>query len=602
MKDWDHKKKDCRDCRKGRCDRSHDKKCKKKICFGHWDQPRAPKCPYPCKFEECNFDEIPTGSIYFAEHWDLYGAQRSGASKQKYSLIGIVLQLSDKRSSDCKKKPYVLTVMYGQRVKLYELCHLVNHPLIISQAVRPKFRACNKCVDKEQEEYLIKVACEYLGKPFEENSAQIARSIFDIPASNPNECSYVDTELVYRILYQAALLGDCCPKDTPKEHCLQKCSKFDKESCSCESDPCKCKSKKPCEKTCCGYSSSSTEECPPCDKIDCYRASAVSICDFLTGDNLDLRWYASLTPVYTACLDPCKRSEAVDQAFAQQMRSVTKNLRDLVGCWLGGDSFCYWKGNSCSPCERRSSYCGKELPEKACKEESSYAPVKKYNCKQKHENPCDQRCDTVLCRNAETIMITLLTAIDQLINIENPGSANGTITYRAVEGNLLIAYFQRVIDFLSSVCNSPCEKLSFTPESTSYVTYTVGNLLQTSQVPLYGFKPKCEQDICEGAQLAINNLKTVVEQLVMPLNTGTQVAPRLIQGDLMVLYFQTVLDYLASLCGKKARALVYPVSTQYVTYTVSPLMSPFAPESQSCQGGNSFQLFTQLVSQLGNNI
>lgn len=597
MKDWGYKKKDCKDCRKGSCDRSHGKDCKKIYCFGDWDNPRPPKCPYPCKFEECNFDEIPTGSLYFAEHWDYYGALRSGASKQKYSLIGIVLQLSDKRDKhDCKTKPYVLTVKYNGVVRLFQLCDLMNDPLIISQAVRPKFRACNKCVDKEQNDYLYKIAREYLGKPFEENSPQIARSIFDIPASNPNECSYTDTELVYRVLYRAALIGDCCPEETTKEYCMKACKQSE---CSCNSDPCKC-NKKPCEKTCCAYSSS-TAECKPCDKIDCYRASAVSICDFLTDNNLDLRWYAPLVQVYTSCVDPVKRSEAVNHAFAQQMRQVTKNVRDLVGCWLGGDSFCYWKGNSCSPCEKRSSYCGKEVTKKH--ESSSCAVVKKYDCKKKHDHACDQRCDTVLCRNAENMMVTLLLVIEQLINLDNPGSAGEAgIIYRLTDGNLLVAYLQRVIDFMSSICNDTCEKISFSVPSTSYVTYTVGNLLEVPQIPLMDLKVNCEEDICEGARLSIDALKTIAEQLIMPNNTGSQTAPRAIRGDLLVLYFQSVLDYLASLCGKKARQLTYPsVSVQYLSYSYKPLMSPFAPEVPDCDSSDSYALFNKLVSKLGNN-
>jgi len=596
MKDFECEKKDCGDrYKKGDRYRSRDKKCKdEKICFGHWGEPRDPKCPFPCKYEECNFDEIPNGSIYFAEHWDLYGAVRSLAAKQRYSLIGIVLQLCDGKKKETKK-PYVLTVMYDQRVKMYPLCQLVNDPLIMSQLVRPKFRACNKCVDREQDEHLVKLARHYLGAPFEENSPQVARSIFDIPASNPNTCSYTDTELVYRILFEAGLLGDCCPKDEPKKQCLQKC----KPDCDQSSDSCECKSKKPCDKTCCG-SSSSSAECPPCNKVDCYRASSVSICDFFTADNLDLRWFAAPVGVYTACLDACKRTEAIDNAFAHQKNKVVGNIRDLVGCWLSGDSMAYWKGNSCSPCGRRSSFCGKEISD-----DSSHREKRK--CGKEHADPCNKRCDSVLCRNAETAMLTLLQVVGQLINTETPGSPQ---TYRVVDGNLMVAYFQAVLDFLASICEADCVKLNYSPKSTSYVYYVVGSLVQQNSVsPLQGFSVDCDENICDGAQRAIITLKTVVDQLVMPTMTGSAETPRQIQGDLMVVYFQAVLDYLASLCGKKALRLQYsPLTTQYVTYTVSPLTSPFAPEPKCgpCKGVkvdlNDYELYQQLVSQMGNNI
>lgn len=595
MKDWDSEKSSRGGRRERRRDRSRDK-CKEKICFGHWGQPTDPKCDYPCKFEECNFDEIPDGSLYFAEHFDLYGAIRAGAAKQKYSLIGIVLQLSGKASGG-KKKPYVLTVMYDQTVKLYPLCDLVNNPLIFSQAVRPRFRSCNKCVDKDINRYLGKVAGRYLSSPFEENSPQIARSIFDIPASNPNDCSYTDTELVYRILFEAALLGDCCPKSEPKEYCIQKCSKFDEKDCSCESDPCSCKPKKPCEKTCCSYDSSSTAECPPCDKVDCYRASAVSICDFLTGEHLDLRWfYTKPIPVYTACLDPCDRSKAVDRAFAQQSRKVVGNIRDLVGCWLANDSFAFWKGNSCSPCGRQSDFCGKEVQKKVCEESSS----SKYSCKGKHENPCDQRCDSTICRNAETTAQILLQVVNQLINVNSPGGPSGDeIIFRVVEGNLMIAYFQRVLDFLVSICDEPCERLNFSPASTTYVTYSInGNLLAN---PFAGMNFNCEKDICEGAKESIRLLKVLVNQLVMPRYPGTSTEPRVIEGNLLVSYFQAILDYLASICKRKASRLTYPSTVQYVSYTVSPLSSPFQPvkpEGCSSETDDSFLLFNKLISKM----
>jgi len=180
-----------------------------KVCFGYWGEPRDLKCKPPCIYEYCNFDEIPTGSLYFAEHWSLYGSLRSLAAKQRFSLIGIVLQL---RGKGCKPEPYVLTVLYGENVKLIKLKDLSEDPLIISQQIRPKLRTCSKCLAREQRTYLIKVARRFYGKPFETDKAQVARSIFAIPAANPNECSYTDTELTYRILYESALLGNCCPE------------------------------------------------------------------------------------------------------------------------------------------------------------------------------------------------------------------------------------------------------------------------------------------------------------------------------------------------------------------------------------------------------
>lgn len=606
-------------CNKARYrDRSRDRDCKedRKKCYGYWGEPRDPKCPFPCKYEECNFDEIPHGSLYFAEHWDLYGAIRSLAAKQKYSLIGIVLQLSDKNDGKCKKKPYVLTVMYDQVVRLYPLCQLVNDPLVINQLVRPKYRTCNKCTDREQDEYLMKIARKYLRAPFETNSPQVARSIFDIPASNPNECSYTDTELVYRILYEAALIGDCCPKDDAKIQCMQKCSKFDVESCSCDSDPCKCKSKKPCDKSCCA-SSSSSADCPPCDKVDCYRASSVSICDFFTADNLDLRWYAGKIPVYTACLDACKRTEAIDRAFSQQKNKVIGNIRDLVSCWLSGDSMAYWKGNACSPCGKESPFCGKESPRCDPCEKPKCAPCEKPKCapceKPKCEEPkcyevpkCadeSESCPTTLCKNSTVAMATLGQVIGQLVNPTAPGTLENP---RVLAGDLMLLYFQSVLDFLSCLCGDKCEKLKY-PATTQFLTYTYTPTVGVAfPNPLQGCSADSEEEICRGSKLAILALKTIIDQLVNPLVPGTLASPRPVEGNLLIAYFQYVLDYLALLCKKVAPRLTFPATTQFITFSIVPLVAPTPAPAPClpCQGGagagDQFSAFNELIANFEN--
>lgn len=450
----DRKKKDC-----------DDKCCKEaKKCFGYWGVPRELKCGVPCQYDQLRFKDIPNGSIYFAERWDAYGALRSLASAQKWSLIGIIVQIGRNRQ---ESQPHVFTVFYNKTVALIPLVELMQDPLVISQGVRSKLRACNSCAEADQVRFLTRVIRRYLGAPFESNGAQVARSIFDIPAINPNEDSYVDTELVYRVLFESALIGNCCPPNEIPDCPIQKCSQFD--DYSVESSACTL----PCDKKCCESSSSST--CNPCDKVDVYRASSVSICDFITADYLDMRWYYPMASIYTEPMDACRREIAINQSFAQDGPCLLMNIRQLVTLWQSGFSFPNWKTNKCNPCEPIKLDCGEKKC--GCKKETvesceSVVPeslasivssaIKPEQCDSVKPEPCKEKkdcpknaCDKINCNATQqevlAVIATLQSAVNQLLT-------NGPLVGN--NGNLLFAYFQSVMDFLGSLICKPVPQLA----------------------------------------------------------------------------------------------------------------------------------------------
>jgi hypothetical protein len=428
---------------------------KQKVCFGYWGVPRPLKCGVPCQYDQFKFCEIPTGSIYFAQRWDAYGAMRSLASSQRWSNVGIIFQVGSKSRGE--RFPAVLTVQYNGRVEFTPLRTLVEDPLVIVQGVRVRQRAHDHCTENELCQYLFRIAKRYLGAPFETNGAQVARSIFDIPAINPSEDSFTDTELVYRVLFEAALLGDCCPPDEIKDFPIQKCC--DKSSFSISSSDA-------CKKSCCS-SSESSASCNDCQKVDLYRASAVSVCDFITADYLDMRWYYPIASIYTEPMDACRRDLAITQSFGEQGPCLLRDMRQLVTLWQSGFSFPDFKTNKCDPCKPILLTCGGKKKQEHCDSESSSSEDAEH-CKTAKE--CKYSRQEVIAT-----MANLQSAVNQLLKHDGQ-----------TQGDLLFQYFQSVMDFLACLIDSKSPQLHPTCGGEFCVKFCLSPLK----------KPDCKAD-CE---------------------------------------------------------------------------------------------------------
>lgn len=302
--------------------------------FGYWCEPRPLKCKVPKIYDECNFDKIPTGSIWLAQMHDCFGVLRTLVNGECFNHIGIVIQ----GKFGCEKVTLVFTINYGGVASLIPLKSLAHNPLIINQVVRPIFRTCNKCTDRKRLKVLQNLIGHYVSAPFEQDGAQVARNLFNLPIQNPTCTSFTDTELIYTILTKAGLLGDnCCP-----EYCNNPqpggCCNGDVDLSTC--------SVLPCDKTCC--TSSSSSDCSDCEP-DGYLAASAQITDFLGCDScLDLCWFAPQVKVFHHCPSGAEKNSALDAAFGSQGPGLIHDIRLLVDCWGCGNS---------SPCSGIKTRC-----------------------------------------------------------------------------------------------------------------------------------------------------------------------------------------------------------------------------------------------------
>ncbi len=373
-----------------------------KICFGHWGAPKCNKCDRVNEYEECDFDKIPTGSLWFGFQIDAFGTVRTLASKECWNRVGIVVQAKAKRDvpqtgCGCKKVckcyvkvPMVFSIWYNGQISFEKLSTLSRQPTMRKMAVRPLKPSCNRCTDEKLVKHLWCVMEEYLKQKvsFEKDGAAVMRGLFNLDVSNPNFQSYSDTKLVYSVLFKAALLNDkgCCEQSSPSCSSPESSGRTTSRL-TCESNPC--------ESTCCESSS----VCDKCE-LDCFQASQATIKDFLysTADCgcLDLRWFSSLVPVFTKNayrgLD-----EAIDEAFACQGGRLLKDLRQIAGAWISGrDLPCC---NQCRDCNGRAN--------------PNYKPGKDADCgcgEKKNECSSSTACPPVSCQEATAA----LTALDTI--------------------------------------------------------------------------------------------------------------------------------------------------------------------------------------------
>lgn len=313
------------------CDSSSEKCCKPKpkcispvkqcVNFGYWGAPRSLKCPVPKIYSQCEIHKIPTGSLYFAQRKDYIGTLRNLIDQECINAIGIILQVRNGNS----KHTLVFTLPFGGTATLVPLASLINDPVIEAQWVRPLFPTCNKCTDEKRLRTLSFLISRFMNAPYERDGAQVARSIFGLPTQNPSCDSFTDTELVYRVLKMAGLLGDnCCPK-----YCNQP---VPGACCNSTVNISTC-STLPCDDTCC-ESSCESNDCDDCEP-DGYLATSAKISEFARqiGSCLDTCWFAPLVPVFTACPDGGAESAAINAAFSSQAGRITGAIRHLVDCW-----------------------------------------------------------------------------------------------------------------------------------------------------------------------------------------------------------------------------------------------------------------------------
>ena len=348
----------------------------KKVCFGHWGSPRCKACHNLKNYDECDYEKIPTGSIWFAWQFDPYGVVRSLSLKECWNRCGIIVKLkSDRvkcvdesdscgcRSKECKKcytvTTCVLSVWHGGRVSLVPLKELAYDKTIRRMGVRTLKATCNKCTDAKRARLISCLVKEYLGFNFERDGAARIRDLFNMNVINPNFDSLTDTKLVYTILFKAGLLKDneCCGESSL---CCTEFSSGGSTKLTCESTPC--------SSTCC----TSTTECPKCE-IDCAKASQATLTDFLYdkgGDCgcLDLRWFNLLAEVWTDC-STYGHDEAVDKAFQRLGCDLLVDLRKIAGCWAAGrDKPCV---KQCRECNKPRGYFPTQNCSKCCGHSSS---------------------------------------------------------------------------------------------------------------------------------------------------------------------------------------------------------------------------------------
>lgn len=449
-----------------------DKRCKK-ICFGHWGPPKCKCDADKIHFDECDFDKIPTGSIYFGWEMTPYGAVRSLATDECYNMIGIIFQVKVKRqivetSRDkcgCEQKkcvkcytkePYVFLARYGCQAQLISLAELTRDPIVLRQAVRQLKSTVNKCVDRKRVQYLYCLYKEYDSCAYERDGAAIFRNIFGLSVHNPNFESFTDVKLTYTMLFRAALLDDngCC-----KDECKACCESESAGGCTrltCESKPWKDK--------CCESSSS----CSKCE-VDCYQASKATISEFLRDDKdgcLDLRWYACLATLYTKC-STRNRDASINAAFDRDGPRLLCQLRALVDCWSSGRDL---------PCEDK---CKRDL------------------CDDDHEKKCTvEPCEG---RNA-------LNALDRIYSLISGINYAGLPTPLPTEldGNELIQYFNVIHAVLSTV-SCECNNGGYQNVSDYSRTITT-TFVAPPVVPVFPTPRKGCDDSCSLGKNAIESL------------------------------------------------------------------------------------------------
>lgn len=313
------------------------------MCFGHWGPPQCLKNKIP-QYQECDYDKIPTGSIWFGFDLTPYGAVRSLASGECFNRTGIIVQIKQKveykvtTSDGCgcqqkkckkcyKKVPYVFTTAYNGKAGLIPLRKLAQRKTLRQQAVRPRKPAINKCIDAKIIKSLSCNLKEMLKSPYDTGACAM-RQLFNLDVSNPTFESYSDTKLVFTILARAGLLTDngCC--ESSSSSCSCEVSAGGSTRLTCESSPVS-------EKCC--KSSSSSDKC----EVSCYQASLATITDLLYDNAcgpcgcLDLRWFSKKVEIDTCC-GARGVEEAIDAVFKCEAAPFMADLRDLLGCWTVG--------------------------------------------------------------------------------------------------------------------------------------------------------------------------------------------------------------------------------------------------------------------------